>query len=248
LDALRDGNVLICADDHGRQVITKSRADHWVEASVTLDGREYFLIEGDWYEGGAEYFATVRRQIAALFRDPPGLLLPAWPAVLKPPPGSRKRGETLYNEWVEDTEGRARYLNLDTEGVRTVFHGPKGFEACDLLGPGNELVHVKAGKGTSPFSHLFNQALISTEALCLYPDVRQEFGDRVQKVSRGARSLPDGWRPQKVVLAMKVDRQTPLTAETLFPHAQIALVHLANTLESRYGVELEVVPIRREST
>jgi uncharacterized protein (TIGR04141 family) len=238
--------VQICADADGRQVLGRASADRWLDAATTLNGREYFLLEGAWYEGGAEYFTAIRRQIAGLFKEPPSLVLPPWPADLTPRPGSKKRGETLYNAWVEDLLGCADFLNLDTKGVRTPFHGPKGFEACDLLGPDLELVHVKAGKGTSPFSHLFNQALISTEALCLYPEVREEFARRVRETSHGTRFLPDGWRPRKVVLGMMADRKTQLKAATLFPHAQIALAHLARTLTSGYGVEVEVVPIPRE--
>ncbi|WP_395108848.1 DUF6119 family protein [Actinomadura sp. SCN-SB] len=242
--ALRKGEVRIFADDEGRLLLGRSTADRWIEAAVSLDD-EYFLVEGAWYKGGAEYFTAVRRRIAALFKDPPCVALPPWPPDLTPPPGSKKRGETLYNELVEDTLGPASFLNLDGKFVPTSFHGLRGFEGCDLLGPGFELIHVKAGKGTSPFSHQFNQALNSTEALWLREDVRQKFAQRVQEASHGTRSLPDGWRPRKVVLAMMADRKTPLTAETLFPHAQIALAHLDRTLSHRYGVELEVVPIER---
>ncbi|MGI5326675.1 DUF6119 family protein [Actinomadura nitritigenes] len=243
--ALRRGEVRMCEDDEGRRVIGRASADKWLAAAVRVNEREYFLVEGTWYEGGTEYFATIRRRIAGLFRPVPSLALPAWPDDLKPLPGSRKRGEAVYNEWVQDALGKSRFLNLDRTGARTEFHGSNGFEPCDLLGPDNELVHVKAGKGTEPFSHLFSQALVSAEALYLRPDARASFAELVRETSCGVRELPEGWRPAKVVLAMKVNRKAPLTPATLFPNAQIALAHLTQTL-ARHGIEVEVMAVPRE--
>ncbi|RFS84816.1 hypothetical protein D0T12_14950 [Actinomadura spongiicola] len=241
--ALRRGEVRMCEDDHGQRVIAKASADKWLAAAVRVNERDYFLVEGAWYEGGAEYFASVQRRIGGLFKPVPSLGLPAWPDRPEPP-GSDKRGERAYNEWVQDSLGLDQYLNLDRTGARTEFHGSHGFEPCDLLGPGNELVHVKGGSRTQPFSHMFSQALVSAESLCLREDARASFRELVRKTSCGRRELPDGWRPAKVVLAMKVDRLTPLTPATLFPNAQIALAHLAQTL-GRYGIQVEVVPISR---
>ncbi|WP_141578060.1 DUF6119 family protein [Actinomadura sp. WMMA1423] len=246
VQALRRGEVRMCEDAEGTRVLGRASADKWLAASVRVNEREYFLVEGTWYEGGTEYFTSVQRRIAALFKPVPSLDLPSWPDGLRPRPGSGKRGEALYNEQVQDSLGPARFLNLDRTGARTEFHGAQGFEPCDLLGPGNELVHVKGGKRTQPFSHMFAQALVSAENLCLRHDARASFADLVRKTSLGSRELPEGWRPSKVVLAMKVARRMPLTPETLFPNAQIALAHLARTLTG-YGIEVEVIAIGREA-
>ncbi|SFP48561.1 TIGR04141 family sporadically distributed protein [Actinomadura madurae] len=245
IEALRRGEVRMCEDDDGERVLGRAAADKWLAASVRVDEHEYFLVEGTWYEGGTEYFTSVQRRIADLFRSVPSLDLPVWSRDLKPPPGSKKRGEAVYNEWVQDSLGVDRFLSLDRTGARTEFHGSHGFEPCDLLGPGNELIHVKGGKRTQPFSHMFSQALVSAESLYLRPEARASFAELVEQTSLGRRALPDGWRPEKVVLAMKVDRRTPLTPATLFPNAQIALAHLARTL-SRYGIEVEVISIPHE--
>jgi uncharacterized protein (TIGR04141 family) len=173
IKALRTTDVTVCDDGDGRSGIDTSRAVQWIEAAVVLDGRQHFLLEGDWYEGGVEYFKSVRHQISGLFKEVPSVALPPWEsAKRRPDTPAHKSGETVYNEWVEDEFGMERMLNLDTQGVASDFHWGKGFEPCDLLGPGNELIHVKSGSGTSPFSHLFSQALISTEALCVYPALR----------------------------------------------------------------------------
>jgi hypothetical protein len=87
----------------------------------------------------------------------------------------------------------------------------------------------------------------ATEALCLLPDAREKFAGLVRKTSNGARTLPKGWRPEKVVFGMMVKRKTPLTADTLFPHAQIALARMSSILKANYGVEVEVIPIAREA-
>ncbi|WP_284454820.1 DUF6119 family protein [Actinomadura madurae] len=246
LKALRRGEVRLCDDGNGQHVIGKASADRWLAASMRFGDRDYFLIEGSWYEGGARYQDSVQRQVAGLFRDTPSVPLPEWPKDLVAPPGSKLRGEALYNQRVEDLLGTGRVLNLDRVMVPSPYHGKKGFEACDLLGPDNELIHVKAGEGSGPFSHLFNQALISTEALWFHPALRDEFAKRVRETSDGARSLPDGWRPAKVVFAMMVKRKTPLTADTLFPHAQIALARMSSILNA-YGMEVEVIVIPREA-
>lgn len=248
IKALRTTDVTVCDDGDGRSGIDTSRAVQWIEAAVVLDGRQHFLLEGDWYEGGAEYFNSVRHQISGLFKEVPSVALPPWEsAKRRPDTPAHKSGETVYNEWVEDEFGMERMLNLDTQGVASDFHWGKGFEPCDLLGPGNELIHVKSGSGTSPFSHLFSQALISTEALCVYPALRSKFADRVAEVSGGRRTLPTDWYPSKVILAMSIDRKnkTPLTPETLFPNAQIVLARLARTLRADFQVDVEVVAIPR---
>ncbi|GGV15672.1 hypothetical protein GCM10010182_40810 [Actinomadura cremea] len=242
---LRRGRVHACSDAYGRQPIGDAPAVQWLEASTCLNGREYYLVEGDWYEGGAEYLSSVRKEIAALFRDRPGVVLPPWPKGLKPPLGKKERGETYYNERVETLLGADRFLNLDRELVNTSIPRLPQFEACDLLGPDDELVHVKSGKGSAPFSHLFTQALISAEALTLYPEARHAFAEDVQKKSGGLRSLPADWRPRKVVFAMRADRKAPLTAATLFPHAQIALARAARELRSQFNLDVEAVPIAR---
>ena len=44
-------------------------------------------------------------------------------------------------------------------------HGP--LEICDLLGPDNELIHVKRAEGSAPLSHLFSQATLAHAARIL---------------------------------------------------------------------------------
>jgi uncharacterized protein (TIGR04141 family) len=191
-------------------------------------------MEGCWYEAGAQYFASVRRQITDLFPEVPSITLPAW---------RKGTEERCYNLRVQHELGRAQYLCLDRRGVRTAFHGANGFEPCDLLGPANELIHVKAADRSAPLSHLFNQALISAEALLLSPDARKAFAALVEEASGGSRSLPPNFRPHKVIFAVLLRTGRTCSPETLFPFAQVALAHMARTLRHRFGLDIEVIAV-----
>jgi uncharacterized protein (TIGR04141 family) len=231
--ALRTGYAEMCASGDGSEPLGKAKAIKWLEASVPIGDRLYFLIEGDWHESGVGYVNEIRRQVAALIPEKPSIVMPPW----------HSGDEKAYNRHVQDMLGQADYLCLDRIGVRTTLHVDKGFEACDGLGPNFELIHVKQAEKSSPLSHLFNQALISTEALMQQPEARRDFAAVVKGASSGKRTIPAGALPKKVVFAILLKKGAPLTPDTLFPFAQVALVNMADTLRSRYGVETEVIGI-----
>lgn len=247
IQALRKGQVEMYSDRKGERRIAHGRADRWVEASLTHEGDHYVYLDGEWYVTGAEYFASVRRQVAAMFRDPPCIDLPPWKPTVAGHERKGRRGEPVYNEQAAEALEAGGVLNLDRALLKTVLHDTKGFEACDLLGPRNELVHIKQGGAADGFGYQLTQVLVSTEALCLKADARKQFADLVKRVSGGRRELPPLWRPEKVVLAMRVERKTPLSADTLFPNIQVGLVHLAYELRTRFGVDLEVIPIPEDA-
>jgi uncharacterized protein (TIGR04141 family) len=130
------------------------------------------------------------------------------------------------------------YLCLDKKLIRTEQH-PRGIEACDLLGPDNELLHVKRLDNSVSASHLFNQAIVSAEALKREPLAQQRFRERVLEIGNGARTLPDGYRPRKVVLAFGGRSATPLA---FFTFSQVTLVRCAQRLRM-LDVELEVMEV-----
>jgi uncharacterized protein (TIGR04141 family) len=231
--ALRNGQVEMCAGSDGSEPLGRAKAIKWLEASVPIDDHLYFLIEGDWYESGIEYVHDIRRRVAALISNTPSFAMPPW----------RSGDERAYNRDVQDALGQAAYLCLDRTGVRTELHTDKGFEPCDGLGPNLELIHVKQATKSSPLSHLFNQALISTEALMQQPEARRGFAALVEEASGGHRTIPPGTLPKKVIFAILLKKGTRLTPDTLFPFAQVALVNMADTLQSVYGVDVEVIGI-----
>jgi uncharacterized protein (TIGR04141 family) len=148
-----------------------------------------------------------------------------------------------YNEHVQDV--RPGYICLDRDPVRAGLYHEHGFEACDLLGPDNELIHVKRARGSSPFSHLFSLALASAQALAASPDARAIFTAKVRAHPQG-RDLPTDFQPKKVIFAILLKDGENLTAETLCPFSQVTLARTARELESRYQMPVEVIGIAAE--
>ena len=177
---------------------------------------------------------TSRDAIARLFPDVPSIALPAWslPSL---------RTERAYNEHVADLFPE-QFPCLDrNQGMRSPLGARSSLEACDLLGPGNELIHVKRASGSAPLSHLFFQGLISAETLMASAVARQQFASAVAALLRG-RVLPEDFRPRKVVYAILLENGKQLSADTLFPFSQASLAHAARTL-GMYDIGIEVIGI-----
>jgi len=234
LAALQKGRVALNSDEDGRQVLACADADHWLEANLSLGIRRFVLLDGEWFEIGAEYVRTSRDAIARLFPDVPSVVLPAWSL-------ASRRAERDYNEFVA-ARFPDQFLCLDrNQGMRSPLGARSSLEACDLLGPGNELIHVKRASGSAPLSHLFFQGLISAETLMASAVAREQFASAVAALPRG-RVLPDDFRPRKVVYAILLENGKELSADTLFPFSQASLAHAARTL-GMYDIDVEVIGI-----
>jgi uncharacterized protein (TIGR04141 family) len=233
VQALRDGHVHMFADPDGDEPISASPAINWLEADFTVGSRRYFLMDGTWYEIGTAYLESLRAQVDQLLAGGvPSLDLPAWDPAWH---------ERRYNEHVQDV--RPGYLNLDRNLVRAGPHQATGFEVCDVLGPDNELIHIKRAKGSAPLSHLFSQALVSAQALAHNADARAQFAAKVRDCPKG-RHLPEDFQPKKVVFGILLKDGDPLNTDTLFPFSQVTLAHTARELQSRYQASVEVIAIR----
>lgn len=233
--ALRGGRVFINADDDGDEILGAARADEWLEANVSLGARRFFLMDGDWFEIGEEYVRASREAIVRLFPATPSITLPAWSL-------SARRTEYDYNSFVA-AQSRGRYLCLDkNRAVRDPLGARSPLEICDLLGPGDELIHVKRAEGSAPLSHLFSQGLISAQSLVAGPpSILDRFVATVAGISHG-RSLRADFKPEKVVYAILMGNGKQLTADTLFPFSQATLAHAARILGT-YGIGVEIVGI-----
>lgn len=223
-------------DDDGSSLGGDVSALHWMAAEIVDPDRRHVLLDGDWYELGEKYLAHVKRVVAEAFADTPSWTLPAWRSA---PKAGGRWVEGLYNEHVAATD--RRFLCLDRKLVRTRVH-PRGFEACDLLGPDNELVHVKkvdGRTGSSVLSHLFAQGLVAVESLT----DRQTWDQFVDVVrSQDARRADAlGTRPAGLVYAIhRADKS--LRPDTLFTFARSALVSASVALHT-YGVPLRIAVI-----
>jgi uncharacterized protein (TIGR04141 family) len=231
--ALRTGHVYLNAADDDE--ISYAPAIRWLEANVSLGSERYFLMDGSWFQIGVDYVRTSRDEISRLFPVTPSVELPAWslPA---------KRTEYDYNRSVA-ARFTGKYLCLDrNQSVRDPLGARSSLEICDLLGPNDELIHVKRAAGSAPLSHLFFQGLISAQALITGPaSVKERFVDTVAGLPNG-RALPRDFRPTKVVYAILMENGKHLTPDTLFPFSQVTLAHAARILHT-YGIEVEVIGI-----
>jgi uncharacterized protein (TIGR04141 family) len=231
---LRGGHVTLNADDQGDEILARARADKWIEASVSLGSRRFFLMDGDWFEIGTDYVRASREAIGRLFPATPSLDLPPW---------YLPKGRTEYDYNSYAAVRRRGYLCLDRNAsVRDPLGARSSLEICDLLGPDNELIHVKRARGSAPLSHLFSQGLVSAQSLVTGPpSVRERFVATVAALPRG-RTLPADFKPGKVVYAILLENGRHLTPDTLFPFSQATLAHAARILGT-YGIDVEVSAI-----
>jgi uncharacterized protein (TIGR04141 family) len=230
--ALRAGRVQMYRYEDGPESLGGASAIKWLEANLSLGSRRFFLLDGEWYEVGAEYLRAMRAEIDRLFGGAPALDLPGWDLALD-------REEKNYNASVPNL--RPGYVCLDRRGVGNPLGAGSTVEICDLLGPGDELIHVKRAAGSAPLSHLFAQGLVSAQSLLASADVRERFAAKVAAVGKG-RTVPADFTPKKVVFAILLKGGEPLTPETLFPFSQVTLAHASRILRS-YQIEVEVIGV-----
>lgn len=230
--ALRKGRIIMYGDAAHDEVLGQERAAKWLEAGVRYGGRQYFLLDGRWYEFGARYLVAVRRQVTEILERGSTVTLPPW-----------YRGST--NPWDEkrynEEAANAGFVNLDRRLVKTRVHKRKGIEMADLLGGGNELIHNKHAWTSEPLSHLFKQAIVAVMALDNESDAVEGFAEAVRERGAG-RELPTGFRPKKVIFGILLKDGVPLTADTLFTFAQIALLDAIDVLHGQ-GIDVEVIGI-----
>jgi len=134
-----------------------------VYCELEQNGEQYLLSEGRWYRIESDFVKKINREIERIpFSD---LILPEYSG------GS----EVDYNRnvWLSD---RKKYHLMDKDTI-VYGGGHSKIEFCDLYSIDKKIIHVKKYGGSSVFSHLFNQALVSADLV--YFDV--EFRKLVNK-------------------------------------------------------------------
>jgi uncharacterized protein (TIGR04141 family) len=227
VDMLKQVKVTLHAgEDDGDLVSPAIPLLKWI-AFETRDGDKlYFFHDGRWFAMDGEYGEHVHRETDRILSAPGGLTLIPW---------QDGWDEERYNE--EAAKADNRLVLLDRRKIHTDFHR-HGIEACDLLGPDDQLIHVKRLRRSGDASHLFSQALVSASTLILDGQARVKFAERVAKHSGGTRTAPE--LPKQVILA--IGRRGKLTADNLFTFSQVTLVRLVQHLESQ-GVTVRVLTI-----
>ncbi|WP_328347226.1 DUF6119 family protein [Micromonospora sp. NBC_00421] len=227
---LQKGRITLCADTGGTEELLSTPVARWITAEVSVGAGHLLLHEGGWYEIGDRHREFLRQEIAEILSRPSGISLPPWTPDLP--------DEDAYNRAVADRD--PRLVLLDKKLLRTAQHR-RGIEACDLLGPHGELIHVKRASGSSPLSHLFAQGAASVDALRYEADAREQFAELVRRQPNG-REIGADFRPRKVIYAIALGSGRPVTVGTLFTFAQVALYRAVKALRAE-DVDVEVVGI-----
>ncbi|MEU8179150.1 DUF6119 family protein [Micromonospora sp. NPDC049047] len=227
--SLCSGRVIVYADTAGEEEIGSTAASRWITAQLAHGESQLLLHEGGWYEIGDRHREFLSAEIAQILTGPASFALPAWTADLT--------DEEAYNIRAAEVCGLTL---LDRKLLRTKQH-PHRIEACDLLGPGGELIHVKRAKGSSALSHLFAQGAVSVDALRYEADARNALVEMVERQPSG-RVIDLNFQPRKVIYAIALGSGKPLTVDSLFTFAQVALYRAMKSLRNE-GVEVEVIGI-----
>ncbi|TKJ28481.1 DUF6119 family protein [Blastococcus sp. CCUG 61487] len=231
LDRLRRLKVQLYRDAGATEPMSQEiPADRWLAFEVHENHRRFVFHDGRWFQMDQQYAERLHERVRRIFDRTPPVQLPTWPEGMD---------EAAYNKYVaEELGGRL----MDKEMIRTPMH-PRGIEVCDVLLPHQVLLHVKDAEKSSLASHLLAQALVSTDALLNYEEVRREFVDRV--VDRGGSPAEVPTRGGAVVLGM-ARKGKLFDSDSLFTFTQVTMVRLVELLE-RQGVDVFIAPIFRDA-
>jgi uncharacterized protein (TIGR04141 family) len=237
LEVLRGGRIR-GYDEDGEDVGEDTPALQWLAAEVREGDRHYVLLDSEWYELGEEYIRYVDAVVREAFNSKPPWSLPSWNHAPKSTDG--KVHESDYNSHVADCN--KGFLCLNEKLIHSDLH-KRGVEICDLLGPNNELVHVKkvsSKTGSSVLSHLFAQGVVAVDSLS-DQDTWARFKERVREQDETRASALVSPPTTLVYAIHRSDKE--LTPDTLFTFARSALVSAWVTLRTRrVNVQVAVIP------
>ncbi|MEU0528985.1 TIGR04141 family sporadically distributed protein [Amycolatopsis tolypomycina] len=222
---LRDATVTPCEDADGLQQIRNPIAlGKWISFETEIDHSTYCYHQGQWFRIGEQFVAQIRSQVAELLTHRADLDLPTWL------PTGKQDDEHRYCELVAEQDG---YVLLDQDFAKTPFH--RKLELGDLLGPEDQLIHVKWLERATAASHLFVQAGSAAWSLRAEPDALEQLRAKV----RAADPQRELKAPSALVLAVA---GRPWTVEKLFTLSQIGLLRL--NAEARFlGTTLKFAEI-----
>jgi uncharacterized protein (TIGR04141 family) len=114
-----------------------------------VDSARYVLFDGEWYLVATNFVAEVETAFQRL------LATSAWP----------RTAAKTEQELIAALASAPDLLCMDQTRSAPKGAPTAAIEACDFLGTGRRLIHLKDGHGSAPLSHLWNQALVSAESL-----------------------------------------------------------------------------------
>ena len=224
--------VQLFRDADGEEPVSAAiPATYWLFYEVTLRGTHYCLFDSRWYAMDTDYARRLQSHVEEIFRRSTPVEMPQWDT-------DRYRDESAYNEMAASEVGG---LMLDRQLLQTTQH-PRGFEACDIITPNSDFIHVKHTPKSSAASHLIAQVLVATHALRNDDEARKEFQKVVIKAGGKEELIPK--RPTSIVLG--IARNRPVTPSDLFSFTQVTVTRLDTTLAAA-GITLTIAPILRFS-
>lgn len=116
---------------------------------VTLRSDIYVLFDGQWFRVSRDYHKEIEDGFGALLK-------PAF-----------RTATTAENEraFITELEPEADLISMDQTKVSPKGAGNAALEPCDFLSRSKQFIHLKDGHSSAPLSHLWNQGLVSAEAL-----------------------------------------------------------------------------------
>ncbi|WP_432824735.1 DUF6119 family protein [Dactylosporangium sp. CA-092794] len=229
LKTLKGGTIALCPESTGGEPLAAPEPVHkWITAEVVHGAARMIYQEGKWYEIGEHHLDFLRSEIEEILDRRSTITLPPWTSDLD--------SEDAYNKHA----AKHGFVLLDKRLLNTRQH-PYGIEGCDLLGPNNELIHIKRAGRSSPLSHLFQQGEVAVDALRHERDARVALAKMV-RAADPSRTFTASFKPKKVVYGIALASGKPLTAKTLFTFSQVALYRAVRRLRSD-GVDVEVIGI-----
>jgi uncharacterized protein (TIGR04141 family) len=229
---LRDASVTPCEDAEGQYEIRNQIAlRKWISFETEIDHSTYCYHQGEWYRIGEQFVEQIRSQVAELLTHRVDLDLPTWV------PTGKQDDEHRYCELVAEQAG---FVCLDRDLAKTPFN--RRLELGDLLGPDDQLIHVKWLSQATAASHLFVQAGCASWSLRAEPEALKQLRAKVHAADAGR----DLKAPSSVVLAVA---GRPWTVEKLFTLSQIGLLRL--NAEARFldtKLEFAEIPFVNKKT
>lgn len=230
LSAARTLRIQLFRDSDGEEPMSgEIPVVNWLFYEVDHHATRYCLFNSYWYAIDDDYGEQLDSLIASIFARQSPVNFPDWDT-------SFCTDEGAYNEMSAPIVGG---VLLDRRLIRT-RQNPRGFEACDMITPGGDLIHVKRVHRSSAASHLIAQVVVATDALRYDNEARHKLRDVVEQAGGSAGWIRD--RPTSVVLGMA--RSRPFAGDDLFSFTKVTLARLDMSLANS-GVRLSIAPIRR---
>ncbi|MRX07362.1 hypothetical protein GJ697_05890 [Pseudoduganella sp. FT25W] len=156
------------------------------------NNNQYVLFDGQWYEVSRAYYQDIQQYYLDLKKTP---FLSASTAANE---------QELIAELCTTTY--PHLLCIDKTKINPAGVSYANLEVCDFVSHSKQLIHLKDSASSAPLSHLFNQGLVSAEALRRDSTVRTKFrkvaGQREVEYGRNgfvpilptaARIVPSEW-------------------------------------------------------